>query len=259
MTTAARAERPPLDSWLVQKLRFTLFPAPAAQVTERDLWQDLIGQPPDSRTEVPKQGRRWQEGAYEQGKLVMAIDQVRIDWILEYLGTPEREIEGAVPGLPFSQALNALRSLMNRWFALETCPPAVRLAFGAVLLQPVSSGTDGYKRLALYLPAVKLDATGSSDFYYRINRPRESASAGAGLKINRLSTWSVVRARLDRLLASPESAQYTPGAEYFGCQLELDINTAPSPAYEFSRQQMAGIFDELTSLGKEIAQKGDVP
>jgi hypothetical protein len=41
--------------------------------------------------------------------------------------------------------------------------------------------------------------------------------------------------------------------------LELDINTSPNFEGELEHEKLGDLFDELLSLGKEIAAVGDIP
>lgn len=67
--------------------------------------------------------------------------------------------------------------------------------------------------------------------------------------LNRLSKWAVV------------SGAYASqvGHKDFACRLELDINTVPDFQGELPRESFGQLLGELTELGQEIAQKGDIP
>jgi hypothetical protein len=41
--------------------------------------------------------------------------------------------------------------------------------------------------------------------------------------------------------------------------LELDVNTADILSSEMNGEQAAELFKELVDIGKEIAEKGDIP
>jgi hypothetical protein len=102
----------------------------------------------------------------------------------------------------------------------------------------------------------KIGAT-SRDFAYQINRRRESATR-AGLNINRLSKWSVALAQASVVDASTgEVVEEEP--ERFATRLELDINTAPGETDDLSGADAVALFDELITLGGEIAEHGDHP
>ena len=254
-----RLVEPPLDIWQVNTLRMTAFPSPAAQVTEPTWWADLMAEPPEKRISQPRRGERREEGALAKGKLTLGVGLIRIDWVYTVADDPKFEVDGFPTVGTLPEALETFRLLMHRWFALDTCPPIQRLAFGAILWQPVENLQTGYQQLATYLPAVALDHEGSSDFGYQINRPRTSSTGMAGLRINRLSKWSVMS------LGSAEFAISAPGIAYiaqplsFACRVELDINTVPEFRGEFTGEQLPQIFAELVDFGCEIARRGDIP
>lgn len=135
----------------------------------------------------------------------------------------------------------------------------IRLAFGAVLLQPVTNLQAAYQRLGHYLPAVTLDPTGSSDFVYQINRQRNSATEIAGLKINRLSKWAATRF-VTATFSTTNPARISHHQGPLFVSLALDINTAPDFQGEFEQgQSQQAVFSELVRLGCEIASQGDIP
>ena len=183
----------PLDVWQVERLRVTAFLSPMAQVQEPTWWRDLVGEPPEMRMTRPRQGGSQEAGIVAPGKLILHIEPTRIEWLLTAPDEEKLNEEGALTVGTFPDVLQVFQGLIERWFALETCPAMIRLAFGAVLLQPVTNLQDAYQRLGHYLPAVTLDPTGSSDFLYQINRQRNSATEIAGLTINRLSKWAAAR------------------------------------------------------------------
>jgi len=246
-----------LTGWQAESLRLTAFPNPSATVAESTWWKDIVGQPSETRISKPLKSFYREEGTYESGTLALDVQPNRIDWVLKPL-EKEKESLGKVPLLgPFPDALNSFRQLAQRWLNLETCPPIKRLAFGAILLEPVDSIHVGYRRLSRYLPLLQLDAGGLSDFLYQINRPRDSTPGVHGLRINRLSKWSVANVRL--IPFDPASLDNVPIHEEVFCRLELDISTAAEFPNELPRKSQYEIFLELTNLGKEVSEKGDIP
>ena len=249
--------RPPLEVWQVETLRLTGFPSPAAPMTASTWWKDLAGEEPERRISQPRRGGQQEEGGLDNGKFVLVTRPARVDWLLTIADAHQME-ERSIPTIgSLPQVLTTFRQLMLRWFALETCPALIRLAFGAVLFQPVDDRPTGYRRLAAYLPSVILDPEGASDFFYQINRPRASTSRIPGLSINRLAKWSVPLHGLAAFSAAP--ATLTLSTPLTACRLELDINTAPDFQGELVRQQLPHVFHELVHLGEEIASEGDVP
>jgi len=152
---------------------------------------------------------------------------------------------------------------MSDW--LKDCPSTVRLAYGAVLLEPVENREKGYLRVAEYVPAVKIDPLGSEDFLYQINRPRESTTV-KGMRLNRLSKWSVASFQPVRFsIGIPQSQPRQPlvyshgGTLAMACRAEFDLSTAAGIQQELPHDMLPRIFNELVALGSEIAQYGDMP
>ena len=218
----------------------------------------MLGEPPEVRVSQPRMGGQQEEGPFEEGKLVLTIQPTRVDWLFAVAEDKEPNVGEITAIGAFPELLDKFLTQMLHWFELETCPSAQRLAFGAVLLQPVESRQEGYRQLSAYLPCVQLDPAGSSDFFYQINRPKNSSSGMAGLRINRLSKWSVAVTRGSVLSFGQVSTLHTLGSEHFACRLELDINTAPGFSGELTQEELPVIFQELVDLGKEIAQEGDI-
>jgi hypothetical protein len=107
---------------------------------------------------------------------------------------------------------------------------------------------------------MKLDAEGSSDFLYRINRRRLSQSGIENLQINRLSTWSVARAEYQAFaLESGGIPRVIRGEPIFACRVELDVNTAAEFEGKLLPDQSLKIFTELIELAHEILLEGDRP
>lgn len=206
-------------------------------------------------------GGRFEEGKFKEGKLVLRVELGRIDWLFTKARDREPNFEEMSTVGSFPESLDKFAELMPHWFEIETCPSIQRLAFGAILLNPVESRQAGYRQISEYLPNVKLDSEDSSDFLYQINRPRDSNSGIADLRINRLSKWSVATQTWMESRLSPKSASVSrfSGPQIFACRLELDINTMPDFKGELTQKQLPPIFQELVKLGKEIVQKGDIP
>lgn len=246
-------QKEPVSVWQVESLRLTVFLAPGAVVSD-STWEDLVGKPPEISVRRP---HYQDEGEFEDGRLTLATQPSRVDWLYT---ADLRKIETGLPTVgSFPDAVSKFQQLMYRW--LKGCPPITRLAFGTILLQPVGSRIEGYKRIAKHLPFVKLDGENSSEFMYQINRPRVSNNINI-LQINRLSKWSVIAMRhLQLVIPVGQVAIAQPatlGEEKSACRLELDINTSHAFSGELPKERVLPIFDELIVLGKEIAERGDV-
>lgn len=244
--------------WHVDLLRFTGFPMPDFQIEHPNWWKDVVEEPSETRLIQSRRGLFQDKGPYKEGELLLKIEPFRIDWLYRSIQSPEEQSKKSSLGL-FHEAISIFTTLTNKWFAMKDFPPLQRIAFGAIIYQPVASHEEGYKKLSKYLNAsVKLDPEGSSDFLYQINRPRDSNTDIANLKINRLMKWLVRRNRLIGFAFDDEHRDIYKGQETFACSLEIDINTFPESNKRFSATECQIVFDELIQLALEISQKGDI-
>ena len=246
----------PISEWMVETLRLTAFPVTPAEVNLRSWWNDVFGEPPHSIAEEPRIGRSRISGPFRTGTaLLQAQVPARIDWLLTMGGTGEEEVPSLGSYIPNR---DAFREVITRWFHLPDCPVLNRFAFGAILTYPVADVETGYAQLQDYLPNVRLDPAHSEDFQYRINRPRDSAEM-VGLRINRLSTWSVMYFQPVSMQIGPEGISQLTGTRSFACRLELDINTAPDENITVPPDALPSVFQELVTLANEIIREGDIP
>lgn len=251
--------RPDVSSWLSQALRLTAFPTPDAQLGEVTWWADLTGAPPETRTSQPRKGIMQQEGPFQGGVLTVKTEPLRIDWVLGKSTETIME-EDTMPVLGrLTETLPAFADLMKRWFALQGVPPMNRLALGAVLIQPVDTKEEGYRRLSSYLHNVRVEPELSSDLLYQINRRRPSRTGIPNLQINRLSKWSVALTVRRSIMAGPGGVSIAASEPVHACRLELDINTIPEYIGPLPSERRGELVDEFVDLSIEIAREGDIP
>ena len=243
--------------WDATSLRFTGFLAPDVEIKESDWWKDVVGEPPETRHIQEKKGLSKSIGLFEEGNLTLKVEPFRVDWFYEVIKKADEvamtdEVLGS-----FNDTIPAFVNLMHKWFSSENFPSLQRLAFGAIILKPAETREAGYQILSKYLKSLKIDAEGSLDLIYRINRPRGSKTELADLKINRLMTWSVMTARFLGFDFQHQKNMYT-GQQTFACRLELDISTFAEPSRQFNVTQCQKLLDELVQLSVEISQNGDI-
>lgn len=220
---------------------------------------DVVGEVPETKIEKPREGTIREEGPFLWGRLVLAVEPLRVDLVLT--GDMQEVVQkGTFDVLPdLATSVPAFSALAKRWIAMGA--PIIRLAWGAVLVAPARDREEGYRRLAPFLPSLKIDPVGSSDLRYQINRQRLSARH-AGLPINRLSTWSVARLQSARLQIGPFPSGFAPmqtiGDDLSACRLELDINTTAGNAVPFPPELAQALLDELAELAIEISKEGDL-
>jgi hypothetical protein len=241
---------PDTATWQAESLRLTAFIAPHEKVAEPNWWAEVMGAEPDNKTSKPKVGEYGQSGECGAGRLTLNVQPGRVDWVWSSVVDPERWAE-AIPTIgPWGETLERFHQLMNRW--LPIAPPVQRLALGTSFVIPVETLQEGYRRLSRFLP-FRLDAENSSDFLYRINRPRES-KAKPGLKLNRLSTWGVV-GWLKMMVSVGQAVSSPP--QNLACRVETDINTAVE-CQDIPKDLVPALLQECVTLAGEIAERGDV-
>jgi len=248
--------RLPGSEWRVDTLRLTAFPLALTEVEYSSWWETVFREPPEIQTTEPRRSRHREESSFENGRLILQVEPRRIDW---QWGSAQPG-EDQIPNIErFPGALDRFCEFMARWFEAEQCPILRRIAFGAVLLYPVDNREAGYRQLQPYLHNLTLDPVHSSDLLYQINRPRNSNAGLAGLRINRLSRWSVASFRPFSLEIGPLGTRSLSGSASFACRLEVDINTIADSQGELDRRNLQPIFQELVGLGDEILREGDIP
>lgn len=242
-----------LSTWQAESLRVTCFPSSATEFNAASWWQNVIGEQPENTIVRARDGFRQDEGNFNDRKVVLGVQPIRIDWLMIAKGE-----EGESTSSSFQDSLDSFLELMSRWFKIS--PSLRRLAFGVILALPVDDRRSGYELIANYLPNVKLDPVGSSDFLYQINRTRSSRLEIPELVVNRLSKWSVAKQGLARFDLLPEArVSLFPSSDTFSCRLELDINTSADYKDNLPENKLTNIFLELIDLAKEIALEGDIP
>ncbi len=246
-------------TWEVERLRATTFHLPGADVPElTNWWEDVIGDKPEQMLRRPRESLVQQSGFFEGKQLVLSGRPDRFDWNLQVTPDPPDEPMQGLPTLgPFPDALQPLHKVVGEW--LRVSPDAIRLAFGTVLIIRATDIPLAYKKLSQFLPKVEFAQADSSDFLYQINRPRTSKS-GVGIRINRLTKWSVMQVGTIEIAIGPSAEQMlVSGPRQVACRLELDINTSAQSRNLIPRSETQALFEELVDLGSEIAANGDIP
>jgi hypothetical protein len=136
----------------------------------------------------------------------------------------------------------------------------LRLAFGAALVIEVPNPASGYELLVRrYLSHLGLNTQDISDLVYQINRPRAAAAGVPGLRINRLTKWSVATYQIMVVPVGPGPLELQPRpTEMYASNLELDINTDALRVDELPFDSRVPLFSELAASGLDIALHGDV-
>lgn len=245
-----------MQDWDAEGLRLTCFLAGAAKVAEPAWWSDLVGSPPESRTSRPALGELTESGPFEGANLRLSVAPGRVDWQLIPI-EKQAQLDTEIPTIgSYFDTVERFTATMKKW--LPSSPAILRLAFGAVLHRVVKDRKEGYQQFQPLLHYIKLDPE-SSDFLYQINRRRLSSSGIPNLNINRLSKWAVMSLGRVILLQGGELIHPQVQTTAIACRLELDINTQSDLKEELPKEKVNDVFDELVTMGIEIAKEGDIP
>jgi len=156
---------------------------------------------------------------------------------------------------PFPAAARPLLDLGRRWAASGSFPDTPRIALGLVLTSPTADRASGYRELADFVDGVPADPN-ATDFVYQVNIPRDSRADVAGLRVNRLSKWSVMLSRLLTIIPMASSPSQFIGPDFHHLRLELDISTDAGFGSLLPRDKVQLIIDDLFDGAQEICAQG---
>ncbi|MBL8792311.1 MAG: hypothetical protein JNM56_00245 [Planctomycetia bacterium] len=240
-----------IAGWQLEFARLVAFPIDPPLFLKQTWWHELVGAEPDDFVSIRRKQSQEVRGSSQGSVLSLNVDLQRITWTVQAADAPD----GAAAKLPtlgtYPEKVPLFAEQLGSWLA-SSCPPLRRLAFGGKLLRVVGSQQEAYQFLSSFLPRIEFEPN-PNDFVLQINRRRVSRSV-QGLQLNRVSTWSKMNVAI---VAEPGTPFQWPEECYSA--LELDINTAPERLEGLPPQSLVHLFQELTELGGEIADRGDVP
>jgi hypothetical protein len=244
-------------NWLAERVRCTVFfPANSPLPEPGALWKEWADDEPSEVISKPKEGLHVASGEFLGATLHVQAQADRVDFNLL---APKRETPlepGEFPVAGEFGLIGEFAAIATKW--LSSGPTLTRVAFGAILMEPVDSKEAGYHRMDELLPDVKVDED-ARDFRFQINRRRESQVVPS-LLLNRLSKWSVAVIQpmmVQFQLGGPVSS--VTSTTQHAARLEVDINSAPEFAGSLPTDQVPDLFNELVALGIELSEKGDIP
>jgi len=243
-------------AWQAESLRFTIF-EPVSSQGAQGLWERVVGRPPEVST--AKRFIQQYEGPFGSGKLsLIAQPPGRTDWIYSAIELDDpATVEGPAVLGAFSIAQKEFFDPLKKWLG-QIFAPVMRVAFGAVLSQPVPDRRRGYELLVPFLPSLRIDVENSSDLLYQINRPRMLHDLD-DVTVNRLSKWNVLVIQLAAFMIHPNPGTFESAPRVqlaHAARLELDINTAPREG-GLPSGKLIELLDKLAGLASEISSEGD--
>ena len=244
------------NNWRVESFRMTTFhqstDEPAEDVAA--LWESVAGGKPEQVSLRSQEDLTLVEGLYGGNRLVFTRRPDRIDWNLQCAPRPPNvPAVGFITMGPLPDLVPLFLEISRKWLIISS--GITRLAFGSVLLAATDDLPAANEKLNSLLPKVELDPTGSFDFFYQINRRRQSNSNGQ-VVINRLSRWTITQGGSFEVDVQGNTEPQFKA--HFACRLELDINTAGALGSVVAGEAAVQSFEELVQLGREIAEKGDI-
>lgn len=241
-------------TWQAEQIRLSVF-AGAGTTPKLRNWKGLLEKEPDKIQVDRKEDLFVEEGESNGQVLRLIVRPPSINWLVVPPPPPEPHETFLLMG-DWQEQLNWFIPLMQNW--LSDSVGIVRIGFGSILLSPVDSLIEGYHELIPLLPSVTLYPGESSDFLYQINHPKASQTGVPGLKINRLTKWSVAMQAMGRIDISPIGpGEFKASPKSFACRLELDVNTAQDFEGPLPDKDLNAIFDELVTLAQNIAHRGE--
>jgi len=238
-----------LEDWYVTNIRLTCF----ADLSDAELLvrilNDAFGGDFEKETKYPRQNRVDLEYITDDKLYQVEIMSNRFNLFCHAQADPEAQ--------PTSFPHLGTIEDVERWFldlsasvlSSKDLPTIQRLAFGPMFQQPAESRDDAYKQLSKYL-RFELDAENSSDFLYRINRPKNDEYKGKDLKINRVATWSCPFYGVQKF--SGTVAQ-SGRLDFYSLGMDLDINTDATVEGDFDEE----ILDTLKKHAHDFCLHGD--
>lgn len=243
--------------WHVEGLRLSAFLPGQAEPRTDASWGALMdGEPDEQRIQgVGLQRVITQHGSFGTGRIRVEKRVGRTDWFFDP-ATPPLGAPGHVTA-PYSPTEEAFRAKMCEWLS-SSRPEVIRLAFGASLSYFAGDLSASLAAVEEMIP-LNLDSRDAMDFVYQINRRRPSRTSDSGLRINRLSRWSIVENVMGavELQSGGTAPRMVVTDKRYACTLTLDINTVAE--HEAVLADPVSLYTELTEMGNEIVARGDIP
>jgi len=241
-------------TWLTESIRLSLFSSEVVKLTGEN-WKQLTGQD-EPEQEQKGSGRHVFASNIIGGQLTLGAVANRCDIILN----PVVKADGPEDNIPsvgqWPNALEQFQKLTEPF--VEHLPfPVLRVAFAPALLHPFNDRLDAYKALVSLVKSIKQPPEKLRDLLFRVNWPQNSTAVD-GLTLNRLTTWSVVRIRLQMLVPDGTGPARFTDELATALRLELDHNTDPEHVGVFDATCLLPIYRELTNLALQNAQEGEV-
>jgi hypothetical protein len=241
-------------AWRLTSLRFTGFlPAGLANVPLPEIFARVAGAAPDVDQTNRQEGSRTLTGPYGALVLNLGLQSAKLDAVLVPHPHPQLAADGFPFIAPIVEGSEAARAFVRA--VLTTFSSFARIAVAASYVLPQPDLSTAYSKLGTLLP-VKIAPGRSSDFMYRINRPRVFTIGEKAIVINRVSLW--VAATLHTVSLTPfANAQHE--VVQTAVQVQTDVNTVPTTDISlFTLEEKLTLAEALEAMSAELPIEGDV-
>jgi hypothetical protein len=242
--------------WSAETLRVSLFSSNIVKLTPDD-WKKVTG------TDVPEAeqkvvGRHTMSGPFLEGQLSLSASGSRFDCVLAASPPADSIPEAYIPSVGhWPEVCKEFFAATKAWVE-GIGVPIVRMAIGPVLLARQPGAEDAYKSLLGMVKSLKGDPARMRDLLFRVNWPVNSTSVN-GLTINRLTSWAVLRIQFQIVVGTGANVLVDAGPGSDFVRLEIDHNTDAGRTQPFDQKRLVPLYNELTNLAMENAEKGELP
>ncbi|WP_315704999.1 MULTISPECIES: hypothetical protein [unclassified Bradyrhizobium] len=240
-------------NWLTESVRLSLFSSQVVKLTGEN-WKQLTGQD-EPEQEQKGSGRHVFASNIIGGQLHLGAIANRCDIILSPVAETDMPEDILSVG-NWPNSLEQFQKLTEPF--LERLPfPVVRMALAPALLQRFPDRLSAYKTLVSLVKTINQPPEKLHDLLLRVNWPQSSAVVD-GLRLNRLTSWSVVQIQVQMLVSDGNRPATYMNEPAYALRLELDHNTDPKHIESFDAARLVPIYRELVNLALQNAQEGEV-
>jgi hypothetical protein len=240
--------------WLTLVVRLTVFPITPWEAPP-DLWEKVVGEPPENDQNQPRQRLRVWTGPWHGGVLQLTISPHTIVWTA--VPPPTEQGLPNLEGWAIETVLPKFVELTRPWLTSVDFQ-VNRIGFGLHSLLSAPDRVSAYGLLVDLIPSITIEPEETTDLLYQINRPVRSNVLNGDVKLNRLMKWYVPFFGAAPLQATgSEIAQIGPivGRHFAG--LDNDTNTPAEHRAPLDTGLLEAIYGELVELAWKNLQYGE--
>jgi hypothetical protein len=240
---------PVITSWKLESLRLSVFLVEAIDPNQQDWWKSITGLESETSTSKRQTGEYTEDGVFGDWRLTLAINTIshnRVDWVA-YPATPDLISFSSIGS--YVEESEKFFKLFNRWL-LDNCPPTIRIAYGAVLLNEVSDRKAGYEILSACLPIIKFNPESWTDFSFQVNN-KNSSEVLAGMTLNILTKWNAIQ--MVRIPIEQTSSAHT---DKNACRLEFDLSSEADNKAPIEAGNLSLLYTEFRTIADRYVSNG---